>query len=567
MFPIQQAFRYVLSLGLALSIACAMAVAEEKALFEENFAGKLANGWTWIDEVPGSWRLTEGGLELKVLPVGEGLYGSGRKHPNLLLRDPGAKGDFAIEVQVKSQPSAQFEHAGLMLFADGDNYVVLNKEMLDKPEVVFVAEKDAKPAHVSKPYEHENICLRLLVAGKKAIAQYRHYDTDEWQTLGERDLPTPGPYKVGVFAGRPPKDADHRALFTRFRIVPNAAVASSPSPKNPKAASASSPPTAVELKKRSIKNDVALAVQAREAAERAIPYIEKDGTAWIKERKCISCHYAGYMVWSLHDARERGFQIDKGKLTEWNKWALSQRKDHGAEGAAQALLARDRTDAGAETVQSVASLRDFIISKQEKDGSWKPGGQLPAQKRPLSETTQVSTMLCLLGLATLDQANEKAAASRDQALAWLKKTPPNGKIPAVSGEWYTMRLSVAKKWGEPKEVEALCDQILRAQQADGGWGWLWTDKSDAFGTGLALYALAEGGVPSSHAAIERAWKFLIETQTDAGSWIVNGTKTATKDKPHPMSGFWGSAWALRGLCRSLPESVVKTATGTLPAAP
>src|SRR5207248_7894238 len=39
---------------------------------------------------------------------------------------------------------------------------------------------------------------------------------------------------------------------------------------------------------------------------------------------------------------------------------------------------------------------------------------------------------------------------------------------------------------------------------------------DAFGTGLALYALAEGGVPSSHPAIERAWKFLIETQTDAG---------------------------------------------------
>jgi len=105
--------------------------------------------------------------------------------------------------------------------------------------------------------------------------------------------------------------------------------------------------------------------------------------------------------------------------------------------------------------------------------------------------------------------------------------------------------------------EALRDKIFAAQQPDGGWGWLWADKSDAFGTGLALYALAEAGVPRSHSAIERAWKFLIETQNHDGSWTVNGTKTAHKDKPHPMSGFWGSTWALLGLSRSLPESIIE----------
>ncbi len=100
-----------------------------------------------------------------------------------------------------------------------------------------------------------------------------------------------------------------------------------------------------------------------------------------------------------------------------------------------------------------------------------------------------------------------------------------------------------------------------------GWGWLWADKSDAFGTGLALYALAEAGVPCSHSAIERAWKFLIETQTDGGAWVVNGTKTATKDSPHPFSGFWGSTWALMGLSKSLPDSAMKTAAVPTPAAP
>ncbi len=99
-----------------------------------------------------------------------------------------------------------------------------------------------------------------------------------------------------------------------------------------------------------------------------------------------------------------------------------------------------------------------------------------------------------------------------------------------------------------------------AQQSDGGWGWSWADQSDAFGTGLALYALAEGGIPSSHPASERAWKFLIEMQTDAGSWIVHGTKTANKDKPHAMSSFGGSTWALIGLSQSPPLRSSRNAT-------
>ena len=69
---------------------------------------------------------------------------------------------------------------------------------------------------------------------------------------------------------------------------------------------------------------------------------------------------------------------------------------------------------------------------------------------------------------------------------------------------------------------------------------------------MSVYALSQSGVPRSHPAIQKAWRFLIETQTDNGSWIVNGTKNSTKSKPHPFSGFWGSTWALLGLSHSLP---------------
>ena len=210
------------------------------------------------------------------------------------------------------------------------------------------------------------------------------------------------------------------------------------------------------------------------------------------------------------------------------------------------------------------ALRDLIVKRQKKDGSWVPGGRLPALKRPFSETTQVSTMLCLLGLATIPEPSEGLIKGRDLALAWLDKTPPNGKDPAVSGEWYTMRLLVDKRLAGGKQVDALRDKILAAQRPDGGWGWLWSDPSDAFGTGLALYALAESGLPSTDPAVERAWKFLIETQTDAGSWLVNGTKKDTKDKPHPFSSFWGSTWALLGLSKTLPDSAMTAAAAKTP---
>ena len=70
---------------------------------------------------------------------------------------------------------------------------------------------------------------------------------------------------------------------------------------------------------------------------------------------------------------------------------------------------------------------------------------------------------------------------------WHKKTPPNGHNPPVSSEWYATRLLFEQKFGDPKEVEAIREQILTAQQPDGGWGWSsLRNKSDAYGTEVPI---------------------------------------------------------------------------------
>src|SRR5262245_33157755 len=36
----------------------------------------------------------------------------------------------------------------------------------------------------------------------------------------------------------------------------------------------------------------------RKSIERSLPFIEKEGLAWIKKRDCMSCHVVSYMLWA-----------------------------------------------------------------------------------------------------------------------------------------------------------------------------------------------------------------------------------------------------------------------------
>jgi hypothetical protein len=54
-----------------------------------------------------------------------------------------------------------------------------------------------------------------------------------------------------------------------------------------------------------------------------LPYIEKVATAWMRDRKCNSCHNVTFLVWSQGEAAARGFDVDRTKLVEWRKWSLA----------------------------------------------------------------------------------------------------------------------------------------------------------------------------------------------------------------------------------------------------
>src|SRR5689334_5092364 len=64
-----------------------------------------------------------------------------------------------------------------------------------------------------------------------------------------------------------------------------------------------------------------LTTSTRRAVERALPYLEKDGVAWMNTKGCISCHNVSFLIWSHNEARAAGVAVDEKKLAEWTEWS------------------------------------------------------------------------------------------------------------------------------------------------------------------------------------------------------------------------------------------------------
>ncbi|MEO1526914.1 MAG: squalene--hopene cyclase [Planctomycetota bacterium] len=287
------------------------------------------------------------------------------------------------------------------------------------------------------------------------------------------------------------------------------------------------------------------------AARKAVAYLKADGQKWMDKRGCVSCHQIPMMLWSLGAIGEAP-EYSKQDLAAWNDWStqavnfvkpeLKESHDEDAtltaniDTMAGLLLAIPRGDDDDWRERFVAKL----CAEQAEDGAWKPCGQLPAQKRPQLETRQVTTLWVTLALLRHGDVDFDQSA----ALAFAGTSEAAKSIERIAVE---LLVSVERK--DSSSVESLRSQLLALQREDGSWGWLVDSPGDAFATGLSLYALGQSGRVDGK-AIDRAHAFLIESQTDKGSWRVPGTKANAKGRPTPTANYWGTAWAVVGLVSS-----------------
>jgi squalene-hopene/tetraprenyl-beta-curcumene cyclase len=299
------------------------------------------------------------------------------------------------------------------------------------------------------------------------------------------------------------------------------------------------------------------------AITKSLPYLETAGQDWIEKKKCITCHRITFMTWGYREALRHGFTVDAAKLQERLDWSVDStiKPDpnlppacvKNADGIGQLLFGHSSAGVASLSAEQSTRLVGALLKVQKSDGSWKPEGQLPGQKRPLEETTQVSTTWNIVGLAHVPPTDEITAA-RKKALDWLATAQP-GK----STEWYAAQLVLRVQEKNEDKVTGLVAELKKQQQADGGWGWLTADPSDALGTGQAVYALLVAGVKADDETIKKARQFLCSTQQENGSWPVKGTKQNKKDKIEETATYWGTAWANVALLKTLPEPAAQAA--------
>ncbi len=308
------------------------------------------------------------------------------------------------------------------------------------------------------------------------------------------------------------------------------------------------------------------AAAVKNAVERSVPLLQGVGPKFIETTGCISCHHNSLPAMAVALARERGVKVDD--RIAWENTAATYRK---AGMAREKLLYATGMPGDATTVgyillglaadkqpadKNTDAMIHYLLSKQSKDGRWKPVSYRPPME--FSDFTSTAVTLRALQLYAPKGRAEEVARRSDLARAWLTAATP------ATNEERSFQL-LGLRWANAKksDLQKAAKGLLAAQREDGGWAQLPALESDAYATGQALVALHQaGGLSVADPAYRRGVKFLLKTQLQDGSWLVR--TRALPFQRYFESGFphgkdqWvsaaGTSWATMALALSLPST-------------
>jgi hypothetical protein len=74
----------ILSMTMLLLALLSGGLCAQEILFQDDFKGKLGEGWSWVREHRAAWRVTEHGLEVRLEPGN--MWGAQNNARNVLMR-------------------------------------------------------------------------------------------------------------------------------------------------------------------------------------------------------------------------------------------------------------------------------------------------------------------------------------------------------------------------------------------------------------------------------------------------------------------------------------------------
>jgi mono/diheme cytochrome c family protein len=284
------------------------------------------------------------------------------------------------------------------------------------------------------------------------------------------------------------------------------------------------------------------------------------------KQECISCHQQQLPLTAISLARQRHIPVDEAAVArqadaverffdiELDLQATFHPEPAIANGYGLLALHLEHRPVSAATDSAVHQLA--VI--QNRDGYWP--WNLP--RPPIQSSAIGATALAVQALKNypipgrLREFDERVQRAR----AWLAKAQPES-----NEERAYQLLGLGWAGDRPGKLKPLAEALIREQRPDGGWGQLPKLPSDAFATGQSLYALMQaGGIPTTHAAVKKGIRYLLETQLADGTWHIR--RRAFPFQPPMESGFphgadgWissaGTSWAVMALAMAVDPSKV-----------
>lgn len=308
--------------------------------------------------------------------------------------------------------------------------------------------------------------------------------------------------------------------------------------------------------------------EVRVAAQKSIDLLQKCNLEFFRKSGCVACHQHSVTSLALAEARTRSLQIDEASARDQTQvTALTvrsyrdrflQRADHPFNSAPAAgyILLGLAADKHAPDEGTDAIVIE-MANRQTSDGSWTAFSHRP----PLEYSRVTATALAVRAMQLYgppglkDAFEQRIARGRDWLLSARADTNSDQAFRLLGLAWS----------GATKEhIQAQTSTLLAGQREDGGWGQLDKLGSDAYATGLTLYALHHaGGLAATDKAYQRGVDYLLSTQLPDGSWHV-----ASRSFPFQTyfeSGFphgpdqWISASATGFAAAALIDSLPPTA--------
>lgn len=189
-------------------------------LFQDSFAGKLADGWSWEREDAAHWRTGPSGLEVRVQPGN--MWGPSNNAKNVLLRPiPEPLGaPVEISVSFSNAPTAQWEQANLVWFYDDGNMVKLGQELVTGRLSIVMGREQGDSARTVAivPLDDNTVELRLQAFNNRVRGQCRTAPWRRWRDIGECDLPVKGAPKASLHFYNGPASEEHWVRASHFNV-------------------------------------------------------------------------------------------------------------------------------------------------------------------------------------------------------------------------------------------------------------------------------------------------------------------------------------------------------------